>query len=134
MAEVMSAAGPAGAIAGFRSETVTVGGVRLHYWINGEPDGTPVVLWHGFLSTGYAWRLVAPALDRAGLSVVIPDMRGIGDSDKNEGIEGYEERALENECRALVAQLGFGKGKPLILAAHDMGALPALLWASDHDE
>jgi phosphoenolpyruvate carboxylase len=41
---VLKAAG----IAGFRSETIAVCGVRLHYWIGGDPDGQPVVLWHGF--------------------------------------------------------------------------------------
>jgi pimeloyl-ACP methyl ester carboxylesterase len=34
--------------------------------------------------------------------------------------------------RALVAELGFGHGKPIIRAAHDMGALPAQLWSADH--
>lgn len=130
----MTTAGPTGAIAGFRSETVTVDGVRLHYWLGGEPDGVPVILWHGFLSTGYAWRSVAPALAGAGLSVLVPDMRGFGDSDKPEGTKGYDARALAEECRALVAELGFGKGKPLIHAAHDMGALPALLWTADHPD
>ena len=97
---------PAGTIAGFRSETVTIDGVRLHYWIGGKPDGVPVVLWHGFLSTGYTWREVAPALGGAGFSVLIPDMRGFGDSDKPEGTKGYDARALAEECRALVAELG----------------------------
>jgi pimeloyl-ACP methyl ester carboxylesterase len=39
-----------------------------------------VILWHGFLSTGFAWRDVAPALAAAGLCVLIPDMRGYDDS------------------------------------------------------
>ena len=124
--------GPPGGIPGFRSETVTVAGVRLHHWVGGDPDGQPVILWHGFLSTGYAWRKVAPALAEAGLAVLVPDMRGYGDSDKPEGNEGYDARALAEECRALVAATGFGKGKPAILAGHDMGALPALIWAADH--
>ncbi len=34
--------------------------------------------------------------------------------------------------RALVAELGFGAGRPLIHAAHDMGAPPALIWCADH--
>lgn len=123
-----------GAIAGFRSETTGVAGVRLHYWIGGEAGGPPVILWHGFLSTGYAWRTVATALAEAGLSVLVPDMRGYGDSDKPKGNEGYDARALAEECRALCAQIGFGGGKPLILAAHDMGALPALIWAADRPE
>ena len=53
-------------INGFQSKTVSVGGVRLHYWLGGDPEGQPVVLWHGFLSTAYAWRNVAPALADAG--------------------------------------------------------------------
>jgi len=125
---------PAAAIAGFRSETVAVNGVRLHYWLGGDPDGQPVMLWHGFLSTGYAWRAVAPALAAAGLAVLVPDMRGFGDSDKPSGTDGYDARALAEEGRALVAKLGFGDGRPVIHAAHDMGALPALLWSAGHPE
>jgi pimeloyl-ACP methyl ester carboxylesterase len=109
-----------------------VDGVLLHYWVGGQPDGQPVILWHGFLSTGYAWREVAPALASAGLSVLVPDMRGYGDSDKPDGDDGYDARALAEECRSLVAKIGFGGNRPKILAAHDMGALPALIWAADH--
>jgi pimeloyl-ACP methyl ester carboxylesterase len=61
-------------------------------------------------------------------------MRGYGDSDKPAGVKGYDARALAEEFRALVRQIGFGGGKPIILAAHDMGAPPALLWAADHPE
>lgn len=121
-------------IRGFESKSRTVGGARLHYWIGGDPAGQPVILWHGFLSTSYAWRAVAPALAEAGLSVLIPDMRGYGDSDKPAGNDGYDARSLAEEARALVAAIGFGKGKPLIHAAHDMGALPALIWTADHPD
>lgn len=51
-------------------------------WLGGNPEGQPVILWHGFLGTGYAWRDVAPALAETGLAVLAPDMRGYGDSDK----------------------------------------------------
>jgi pimeloyl-ACP methyl ester carboxylesterase len=121
-------------IPGFRSETITVKGVRLHYWIGGDPHGQPVLLWHGFLSTSYEWHQVAPALAQAGLAVLIPDMRGFGDSDKPAGDVGYDNRAMAEEFRALVQEIGFGGGRPLILAAHDMGAPPALIWAADHPQ
>jgi pimeloyl-ACP methyl ester carboxylesterase len=124
----------AATIVGFVSKSATIAGIRLHYWTGGDPEGPPVILWHGFLSTAYAWREVAPALAKAGLSVLIPDMRGYGDSDKPSGNDGYDARSLAEEGRALIAAIGFGKGKPLIHAAHDMGALPALLWAADHPE
>jgi pimeloyl-ACP methyl ester carboxylesterase len=121
-------------IPGLRSETVTVDGIRLHYWIGGDPDGQPVILWHGFLSTAYAWHAVAPALAESGMAVLVPDMRGYGDSEKPPGNDGYDARALSEEMRALVAAIGFSGGRPIILCAHDMGALPALIWAADYPE
>lgn len=121
-------------IAGFTSGTALVNGVRLHYWVGGNPNGPPVLCWHGFLSTGYAWRKVMPALADAGCAVLVPDMRGFGDSDKPTGTVGYDARALAEEFRALAHQIGFGGGRPITLAAHDMGGPPALLWAADHPE
>ena len=121
-------------LANFRSETAVVNGVRLHYWIGGNPNGRPVLLWHGFLGTGYSWHKVMPLLAEAGFSILVPDMRGYGNSDKPAGDEGYDSRALAHEFRALVRQIEFGGGQPLLLAAHDMGAPPALLWAADYPE
>jgi pimeloyl-ACP methyl ester carboxylesterase len=122
------------AIDGFASDTAEVGGIRLHYRIGGDPQGPPVLLWHGFLGTSYAWRSVAPELANAGCAVLVPDMRGYGDSDKPPGTTGYDAGALAEEFRALVAQLRFGAGRPLTLAAFDMGAPPALLWAAEHPD
>ena len=121
-------------IAAFESVTATVNGIRLHYWIGGEPTGIPVLLWHGFLGTGYSWHKVMPLLVEAGYAVLVPDMRGYGDSEKPAGTRGYDARALAEEFRSLVKQLGFGSSRPLTIVAHDMGAPAALLWASDHPE
>jgi pimeloyl-ACP methyl ester carboxylesterase len=125
---------PTGRIHGFLSKTASVDGVRLHYLVGGNPNGPPVLLWHGFLSTGSEWRKVMPVLADAGFAVLVPDMRGYGDSDKPGGVKGYDARALAEEFRAMVRQIGFGGGKPILLAAHDMGAPPALIWAADHPE
>lgn len=125
---------PPSTIPGFTSETVSVGGSRLSYRVGGDLNGQPVLLWHGFLGTSYAWHKVMPALADAGLSVLVPDMRGYGDSDKPAGTDGYDARVLAEEFRALVREINFGGGKPITLVAHDMGAPPALLWAADHPE
>ena len=37
-------------MASFLSETAVVNGIRLHYWLGGNPHGKPVLLWHGFLA------------------------------------------------------------------------------------
>lgn len=121
-------------IDGFRSDIATVHGTKLHYWIGGDPDGSPVLLWHGFLGTGYSWHKVMPLMAAGGYAVLVPDMRGYGDSDKPPGVDGYDGRALAEEFRSLVKQIGFGSGRPLTIVAHDMGAPPALLWASDHPD
>lgn len=81
-------------IAGFKSETADVDGINLHYWLGGDSTGQPVLLWHGFLATAYDWHKVMPLLAEAGFSILAPDMRGYGDSDKPEGTEGYDARAL----------------------------------------
>jgi pimeloyl-ACP methyl ester carboxylesterase len=121
-------------IANFRSETATVNGTQLHYWIGGNSKGRPVLLWHGFLGTAYSWHKVMPLLAEAGYAVLVPDMRGYGDSDKPSGNDGYDSRALAQEFRALVRQIGFANGQKLLLVSHDMGAHPALLWAADHPQ
>jgi pimeloyl-ACP methyl ester carboxylesterase len=118
----------------FRSEIATMHGVRIHYWLGGNPNGQPVLLWHGFLGTSHSWHKVMPLLEQAGYAVLVPDMRGYGDSDKPAATDGYDARALAEEFRALVQQIEFGSGKKLLLAAHDMGAHPALIWAADHPE
>jgi pimeloyl-ACP methyl ester carboxylesterase len=128
----MSQRSRAASIRGFRSEAATIDGVRLHYWVGGNLSGAPVILWHGFLATGFVWRKIGPLLADAGMAVLIPDMRGYGDSDKPFGAEGYDARALAEECRALVRVIGFGDGGQLVIAAHDMSAPSALLWAADH--
>jgi pimeloyl-ACP methyl ester carboxylesterase len=98
-------------IANFRGETATVNGTLLHYWVGGNPQGTPVLLWHGFLGAGYSWHKVMPLLAVAGYAILVPDMRGYGDSGKPPGTAGYDAHALGEEFRALVRQIQFGNGK-----------------------
>ena len=118
----------------FESATALAGGVTLHYWLGGDPNGPPILLWHGFPGTGYSWHKVMPLLVAAGYRVLVPDMRGYGDSDKPAGTKGYDGRALAEEFRLLIRTIGFGAGRPITIAAHDMGAPPALLWASEYPE
>jgi pimeloyl-ACP methyl ester carboxylesterase len=110
----------------FSHETTIANGVKLHYVIGGE--GVPLLLWHGFLETWYCWRKVMPALAEK-YTVIAPDMRGYGDSEKPE--TGYDARTLAEDFRQLIAQLGF---RQVYIAAHDMGAPPALVFAGEHPD
>ncbi len=75
-----------------------------------------------------------PLLANAGYSVLVPDMRGYGDSDKPAGVEGYDGRGLAEEVRSLAKEIGFGAGRRLFVVAHDMGAPPAFLWAANYPD
>lgn len=118
----------------FEVRVEQVNGVSLQYWIGGNPEGIPVLLWHGFLGTSYSWHKVMPLLIKAGYFVLAPDMRGYGDSSKPDGNAGYDGKTLADDFRLLTQQIGFGDGNPLLVIAHDMGGPPALLWAAHHPD
>jgi len=88
----------------FSHYTLEANGVNLHYVMGGQ--GEPVLLWHGFLGTWYCWRKVMSALAER-YTVVAPDMRGYGDSDKPE--QRSDARTLAEDFRQLIQQLGFSQ-------------------------
>src|SRR4051794_20804 len=94
-------------------------------------SGRPVVLLHGFPQTHLMWRLVAPRLAAAGYSVICPDLRGYGDSDKPDGTDAYAKRGMAADVVALARALGHER---FALAGHDRGALVAIRAGLDHPE
>jgi pimeloyl-ACP methyl ester carboxylesterase len=110
----------------FTHQYTTVNGVRLHYVSAGS--GSPLLLWHGFCETWYCWREVMSILSEKYL-VIAPDMRGYGDSEKP--AEGYDGLTLAEDFRAIVQHLSH---EPVYIAAHDMGAPAALLYAAHYPE
>jgi len=118
-------------IPGFRSERVPVAdGVALHTAIGGT--GSPVVLLHGFPQTHLMWRQVAAALAEEH-TVICPDLRGYGDSDKpaEAGPDTYAKRTMAADTVALAAALGYQR---FALAGHNRGALVAIRAGLDHPE
>lgn len=105
---------------------VFANGVMLHCVMAG--DGPPLLLVHGWLGSSYTWRKVIAALSQR-FTVIAPDMRGYGDSQKAH--VGYDGMTLKDDLRALVAALGLQK---VAVVGHDMGALPALLYAAHHPD
>ena len=64
---------------GFRKLIVKTSGANIHYEIGGSGPG--LLLLHGYPQTHIIWRKIAPQLSRR-FTVVIPDLRGYGDSSK----------------------------------------------------
>ncbi|OLT53961.1 alpha/beta fold hydrolase [Cellulosimicrobium sp. CUA-896] len=116
-------------IPGFTTRRVPVAdGVALHAAVGGQGD--PVVLLHGFPQTHLMWRHVAADLARDH-TVICPDLRGYGASDKPAEADGstYAKRTMGADVVALARELGFDR---FALAGHDRGALVAFRTALDH--
>ncbi|MER7498691.1 alpha/beta hydrolase [Nonomuraea pusilla] len=120
---------PAPVLSGFDYLRVPVAeGVSLNAAVGGS--GSPVVLLHGFPQTHLMWRHVAADL-AADHTVICPDLRGYGASDKPPatGEDVYAKRTMAADVVALAAELGFDR---FALAGHDRGALVAFRTALDH--
>lgn len=116
-------------IAGFDHQRVPVAdGVSLHAAVGGS--GPPIVLLHGFPQTHLMWRHVAADL-AADHTVICPDLRGYGASDKPADPDGtaYAKRTMAADIVALARELGHER---FALAGHDRGALVAFRAGLDH--
>ncbi|GAA3847587.1 alpha/beta fold hydrolase [Amycolatopsis tucumanensis] len=117
-------------ITGFDYQRVPVAeGVSLNVAIGGS--GSPVVLLHGFPQTHLMWRHVAADLV-ADHTVIVPDLRGYGDSDKPADTgETYSKRTMAADVVAVARAFGHSR---FALAGHDRGALVAIRAGLDHPD
>ncbi|MFF4353120.1 alpha/beta fold hydrolase [Streptomyces sp. NPDC001530] len=116
-------------IPGFDHQRIQVAdGVALHTAVGGS--GSPIVLLHGFPQTHLMWRHVAADL-AADHTVICPDLRGYGASDKPADTDRatYAKRTMAADIVALARALGHER---FALAGHDRGALVAFRTGLDH--
>src|SRR2546422_9866076 len=81
---------------------------------------------HGYPQTGHMWRKVMPVLAER-FTVVAPDLRGYGDSDRP--ATGYDKRTMAADIAEVITALTLA---PVILVGHDRGARVAHRFALDH--
>jgi haloacetate dehalogenase len=118
-------------LAGFSNETVEANGVRINVAWGGS--GPPVLLLHGYPQTHAIWRHVGPALGKE-FTVVCPDLRGYGDSEKPAGgpdHAAYSKRQMARDQVGVMRSLGFDR---FGVAGHDRGARVALRMALDEPD
>jgi len=94
--------------------------VLLAFDAYGPQDGEPVILLHGFPDTGDSWRHVVPLIEQD-YRVIVPDLRGYGDSPTPE--QGYDLEDLAADVIALADHLELSE---FHLVGHDWGA--AISW------
>ena len=103
--------------AGFTEHFADVNGVILRYFIGGK--GSPVVLLHGYAEISHMWIPLMPLLAK-NHTVIVPDLRGAGDSSKPES--GYDKKNMAVDIHELVTSLGFNRVE---VVGHDIGLMVA---------
>jgi len=120
---------------GFERHTVTLGGLPVTFrrstdWAIDKPA---LVLLHGFPQTHVLWHRVAQQLKQS-YRIVMPDLRGYGDSSHAVGDAGhahYSKRAMAREVVDLLDHLGV---QDFFLCGHDRGGRVAHRLAVDHPQ
>lgn len=102
------------------SRLINVNGTTLHVKVIG--DGPDVLLVHGFPDDGEVWRKQVPTLLAAGYRVIVPDLRGCGESAMPESVSDY---SLDNLVADLIGVLDSVGAEKVRLVAHDWGAVIA---------
>lgn len=110
------------AVPGFRAGSAQVNGTRIDYRIGGA--GPAVVLLHGYAETGHMWNPLMPLLAKTH-TVVVPDLRGAGNSSKPE--TGYGKKNMAVDVHELVRSLGI---RSVSIVGHDIGLMVAYAYAA----
>jgi pimeloyl-ACP methyl ester carboxylesterase len=109
---------------------LVVNGISMYVEVAGS--GPEVLLLHGFPDSHLLWRNQVPALVAAGFRVVVPDLRGYGETQIPAGGEAsYRIETLVADVVTLLDTLGIDKVQ---LVAHDWGAVIGWAFVIAHPE
>lgn len=92
--------------------------------VAGPEDAPPVILLHGFPESHRTWRKLEPLLSDQ-LRLIMPDLRGFGDSDRPQEPDAYRTESLLEDLAALSSALCLDR---YALLGHDWGG--AIAWAA----
>ena len=111
-------------MAGFADKNAQVNGTRIHYMVGGQ--GSPVVLLHGYTQTGHMWKPIMAELAKTH-TVIVPDMRGVGGSEK--ASDGYLKTNMAKDIHELVGTIS---KEPAVVVGHDIGLMVAYAYAAQY--
>src|SRR6476469_8133497 len=109
---------------GVTESSVRVSDATINYKIAGR--GPAVVLLHGYAETSHMWLPLMPLLAKSH-TVIAPDLRGAGNSERPQG--GYDKKTMAKDIRELVHQLG---SQQVSLVGHDIGLMVAYAYAAQY--
>jgi haloacetate dehalogenase len=120
---------------GFESRHFDVNSVRIHARVPAAPrqGRAALVLLHGFPQTHALWQRVAQQL-RQDYWIVLPDLRGYGDSAKPAGLPDHSNYSKRTMAQDVVDVLDLLGCPAFYLCGHDRGGRVAARLALDHPE
>ena len=116
----------------YESRRIAVNGTQIQVLIAQRPGKPVLLLLHGYPETHAMWHRVAPLL-AADFSLVMPDLRGYGDSAKPPSLAdaaNQSKRAMAQDMAELMTALGHRR---FHVAGHDRGARVAHRLCLDHE-
>ncbi len=115
----------------FSVRDVAVGGTQLHLHLRENPGKPALLLIHGYPETHAMWHRVAPLL-APHFTLVMPDLRGYGDSGKPPSLPEAANQSKREMARDM-AELMTALGHPRFhVAGHDRGARVTHRLCLDH--
>ena len=102
----------------FHNRVIQTSEVKINLVKGGE--GYPILLLHGYPQSHVMWHKIGERLAE-NFTIIIPDLRGYGDSDKPSGREkhyNYSKRVMAKDQIEVMSQLGY---EEFYLVGHDRG-------------
>ena len=106
----------------------SVNGIRMHYVTAGE--GPVLLLLHGTPKTNAYWYQILPIITK-NFTVVAPDLRGFGYTDKPGASAGYDNETMVKDLDELMDSLGYDR---FYIHGEDRGAEYGWAYAQMHRE
>ncbi|MBX9755259.1 MAG: alpha/beta hydrolase [Pseudomonadaceae bacterium] len=100
-------------------QLLDVNGITLSLYLAGPKDGRPIWLLHGFPECWHSWRQQIAPLVAAGYRVLIPEMRGYGQSSAPHEPAAYDLITLCGDIQGAMDALG---QQQVCVVGHDWGA------------
>lgn len=106
-------------------------GIKMRFAIGG--NGPALMLVHGHPHTHIIWRKVAPLLAQK-YTVVLPDLRGYGDTDKPESTPDHRPYSKKEMAKDLISLMRLLNRPTFAFVGHDRGARVGHRLALDYPE
>ncbi|MBV8813435.1 MAG: alpha/beta hydrolase [Verrucomicrobia bacterium] len=106
-----------------------INGISLH--VDDLGSGRPVLLLHGWPDSADLWRKQIQFLVKNGFRAIAPDLRGLGRSDRPEGVAAYSLQNALSDVVGILDALGIDKAD---MIGHDWGAAVAWFMAAAHPD